>query len=179
MSPPPNRTNLTLKTVKSFYVTLVIHWVKNYCLVCNIVTIATIFSLALGYTTKIYFNACCKPSPLFDKQLVLHSLPLSLGPGYIHDTLQALLQLLLDLTIQPWTVLETIRDGSGPELRITGPNGKTITKHFPVPDKLSQYWSEIYYYCQLFQCCENFLSATPPSAPCLLCHPFGKYCTIY
>ena len=43
----------------------------------------------------------------------------------------------------------------------------------PVPGKLSEFWTQLYNYVALLQCCENFVSAHPPSAPCLLCHPFG------
>lgn len=56
---------------------------------------------ALGYSTKVYFNACCKPSPLLDTSKLLSSLPLSLGPGHLSDSIKNVLQLLLDLCVNP------------------------------------------------------------------------------
>lgn len=131
--------------------------------------------LALGYTTKVYFNACCIPSPLFNKTLVHQLLPLSIGPGYIGDTLQTLVQLLIDFCNEPYNAIKMIatESNNGPQLKAITPSGETIYRNITSPTKLSSYWSDVYYYSQLFKCCDNFLSAIPPSAPCLLCHSFG------
>ena len=136
----------------------------------------SLFLSVLGYTTKVYFNACCIPSPLFDEAMVLTCLPLSIGPGYIADTMQELVQLLLNLCRDPLDAVKLIPDEvSGVEVHVVSPIGEgVVTKCFSPPTKLSGYWSDVYYYGSLFKCCENFLSATPPSSPCLLCHSFGK-----
>lgn len=127
----------------------------------------------MGYSTKVYFNACCKPSPLFDTAKVLSSLPFSLGPGYLAETMQTVLQLLLDLCIDPAAALKLIPSGNGLDLVARNAEGIIKIQKFSSPGKLSEYWNKLYYYASLLQCCENFLSATKPSAPCLLCHPFG------
>ena len=132
------------------------------------------YTLALGYSTKVYFNACCSPSPLFDKDKVLHNLPLSLGPSHIAPSLRAVLQLLVDLCIDSEYGLSLIPEGTGPTISAKTKTGKTMTKSISAPSKLSQYWMQIYDYSTIFKCCENFLSATIPSAPCLLCHSFGE-----
>ena len=129
---------------------------------------------ALGYSTKVYFNACCKPSPLFDSTKVLSALPLSIEPGYLADTMHKVLQLLLDLCKDPLSALERLPEGDGPLLTVKTSGGEFVSKKFPVPKKLSDYWTNIYKYASLLECCENFLSASTPSAPCLICHPFGK-----
>jgi len=131
---------------------------------------------ALGYSTKVYFNACCKPSPLFDEQKLLSHLPISIGPGHLAETMRAVLQLLLDLCQDPLAALERLPNGSGPPVVAHTADGGITSHGFPPPTKLSDYWSQLYKYASLLQCCENFLSATLPSVPCLLCHPFGK-CT--
>ena len=130
----------------------------------------------LGYTTKVYFNACCNPSPLFDDTMVLRCLPLSIGPGYIGDTIQELVQLLLKLCKDPLDAIKLLPDeASGVQVHAVSPiTGGVATRHFIPPTKLSSYWTDVYYYGNLFKCCENFLSATPPSSPCLLCHSFGE-----
>ena len=68
---------------------------------------------ALGYSTKVYFNACCKPSPLFDTSKLLSSLPLSLGPGHLSDSLKNVLQLLLDLCVNPEEALNKLPTAPG------------------------------------------------------------------
>lgn len=87
--------------------------------------------------------------------------------------MQAALQLLLDVCTDPAAVLERIPEGNGLALTVKTADGMTKSKSFPPPSKLSEYWTNLYNYASLFECCENFLSATKPSAPCLLCHPFG------
>ena len=129
----------------------------------------------LGYSTKVHFNACCKPSPLFDSQKVLTSLPISIGPGYLVDTMRTVLQFLLDLCQDPVAALERIPTGPSPNLVARTLDGETASHGFPPPAKLSEYWIKVYEYSSLLECCENFLSAVPPSAPCLICHPFGKW----
>ena len=54
-------------------------------------------------------------------------------------------------------------------------SGDTIlaSHSIPAPNKLSEFSTQLYSYVAVLQCCENFVSAHPPSAPCLLCHPFG------
>lgn len=130
--------------------------------------------VAVGYSTKVFFNACCKPSPLFDQQKVLSKLPLSVGPSHLAPAMQTVLQLMLDLCLEPEAALSLVPDGSGPLLFVYNGKGEVVSHGFPPPDKLSDYWSQLYSYASVFQCCENFLSATPPSSPCLLCHPFGE-----
>ena len=129
--------------------------------------------LALGYSTKVYFNACCKPSPLFDRSKLLSCLPFSLGPGFLAETMQAVLQTLLDMCSDPAAALERIPEGNGLLLSADVGDGVCKSKRFFSPTKLSEYWTVLYKYASLLECCENFLSATKPSAPCLLCHPFG------
>ena len=131
-------------------------------------------STALGYSTKVYFNACCKPSPLFDPQKVLTNLPLSIGPGHLAETMRLVLQFMLDLCFDPVAALERIPSGVGPVLVARTQDGEVASHGFAPPNKLSEYWDQLYSYATLLQCCENFLSAATPSAPCLLCHPFGK-----
>ena len=134
----------------------------------------TLTHTALGYTTKVYFNACCTPSPLFDKQKVLTHLPISIGPGHLTETMRTVLQLLLDLCQDPIAALERIPGGPGPALIAHNADREIKSQGFLPPTKLSDYWSQLYKYASLLQCCENFLSATIPSVPCLLCHPFGE-----
>lgn len=129
----------------------------------------------LGYSTKVYFNACCKPSPLFDASKILSLLPYYLGPGYLVETLQAVTQLLLDMCLDSGTALERFPEGDGFLLSAKSRQGITVRKKMISPQKLSEYWSQLYNYASLLECCENFLSANKPSAPCLLCHPFRKY----
>ena len=129
---------------------------------------------ALGYSTKVYFNACCKPSPLFDPSKVLSSLPFCLEASFLADNTQKVLQLFLDLSKDPMASLEVLPEGDGPALIVKTSDGQVVTRNFPAPLKLSDYWSNLYKYASLLECCENFLSASIPSAPCLLCHPFGK-----
>lgn len=129
--------------------------------------------VALGYSTKVYFNACCKPSVLFDATKIPSNLHFSVGPGFLAETMQAVLQHMLDLCIDPVAALERIPEGNGLVLYAKSA-GVLSSKKFPSPEKLSSYWSNLYSYAASLQCCENFLSATKPSAPCLLCHPFGK-----
>ncbi len=131
------------------------------------------FTLALGYSTKVYFNACCKPSPLFDTSKVLSSLPFSIGPGHLSHTMQAVLQLLLDFCTNPAAALERIPTGNGLVLVARTTEGVIKSQKFSSPGKLSDYWARLYNYASLLECCENFLSANKPSAPCLVCHPFG------
>lgn len=87
--------------------------------------------------------------------------------------MQAVLQLLLDLCTDPASALDRIPAGSGLLLIATNAAGEIKSQSFPSPIKLSEYWSQLYSYAALLECCENFLSACKPSAPCLLCHPFG------
>ena len=129
---------------------------------------------ALGYSTKVYFNACCKPSPLFDNDKLISSLPLCFEAGYLTDSTHKVLQLFLDLSKDPLATLERLPEGEGPLLTVTTSSGQVVTKKCPSPAKLSEYWSNLYRCASLLECCENFLSACIPSAPCLLCHPFGK-----
>lgn len=129
---------------------------------------------ALGYSTKVYFNACCKPSPLFDPNRVLSSLPFCLEAGFLADNTQKVLQLFLDLSKDPVASLEVLPEGDGPALIVKTSDDQVVTRKCPAPQKLSDYWSNLYKYASLLECCENFLSASIPSAPCLLCHPFGK-----
>lgn len=68
---------------------------------------------ALGYSTKVYFNACCKPSPLFDVELLLSSLPVSLGPGHLADSMRNVVQLLVDLCVNPEDALNKLPTAAG------------------------------------------------------------------
>ena len=142
-----------------------------------LVVMATLHHTALGYSTKVYFNACCKPSPLFDACKIVSRLPFSIGPGFLMETMQEVLQLLLDLCIDPATAMDRIPTGSGVLLIVAneGADGEMKSQSFPSPGKLSEYWQQLYSYAALLLCCENFLSACKPSAPCLLCHPFGMW----
>lgn len=128
----------------------------------------------LGYSTKVYFNACCKPSPLFSLSKVLSKLPFSVGPGHMAETMQAVLQVLLNLCSDPASALDRLPSGSGMLLVVTTASGDIKSQSFPYPTKLSEYWPRVYKYAAALECCENFLSAKKPSAPCLLCHPFGE-----
>lgn len=85
--------------------------------------------------------------------------------------MQSVLQLLLDMCTDPAAALERIPEGNG--LTLTAGSNKGVSKKVWSPGKLSDYWCQLYSYASLLECCENFLSATKPSAPCLLCHPFG------
>ncbi|KAL5457546.1 hypothetical protein EMCRGX_G034816 [Ephydatia muelleri] len=129
---------------------------------------------ALGYSTKVYFNACCKPSPLFDLTKVCTTLPFSYGPGHIVETMQAVLQIMVNLCHDPITALQKLPKGNGPAIVAHTSTGE-VSQGFPPPTKLSEYWLHLYHYATLLNCCENFLSATIPSAPCLLCHPFESF----
>ena len=100
----------------------------------------------------------------------MSDLPFSMGPGHLAETMQAVLQLLLNLCSDPVAALERIPEGTGLTLTV----GKVVSKKIASPEKLSDYWQQLYNYASLLECCENFLSATKPSAPCLLCHPFGR-----
>ena len=86
--------------------------------------------------------------------------------------MQTVIQLLLDLCIDPPAALERIPEGDGLPLT-AGAAGTVCCKKMVSPGKLSDYWRQLYSYASILQCCDNFLSATKPSAPCLLCHPFG------
>ena len=130
------------------------------------------FIIALGYSTKVYFNACCKPSALFDKER-LGGVPYSIGPAHIGQTMREVLQLLVDLCVDPGHALSLVQKGPGPVLQAQSNTGDVMVTTFAPPTKLSEYWTQLYTYAKMFQCCENFLSATPPSCPCLICHPFG------
>ena len=182
---------------------------------------------ALGYSTKVYFNACCKPSPLFDSARLLSSLPISLGPAHLADSMKNVVQLLIDLCTNPEEALNRLPTATGvcvvcarvcvracvracmcawmclcvcvcvcvrvlesptPLPIQEGPllvarRGDTIlsSHSIPAPGKLSEFWTQLYTHINTLQCCENFVSAHLPSAPCLLCHPFGTsttYCTL-
>lgn len=127
--------------------------------------------VALGYSTKVYFNACCKPSPLFNSEY--HYIPYSTGPDHIADTMRDVLQVMINLCSDPVQGLNLVPKGPGLVLQAQKTGGETVTSTFTPPNKLSDYWAQIYAYAGVFQCCENFLSPGPPSCPCLLCHPFG------
>lgn len=129
---------------------------------------------ALGYSTKVYFNACCKPSPLFDFTKVCTMLPFSYGPGHIVETMQGVLQILVNLCHDPVAALQKLPKGNGPVIMAHSSTGE-VSQGFPPPTKLSEYWLHLYQYATHLNCCENFLSATIPSAPCLLCHPFESF----
>ena len=144
------------------------------CLCSCVFKLICITHTALGYTTKVYFNACCKPSPLFDQQKIPTHLPLSIGPGHLTETMRTVLQLLLDLCQDPLAALERIPSGPGPALIAHNADREIKSQGFPPPTKLSDYWSQLYKCASQLECCENFLSATTPSVPCLLCHPFGE-----
>ena len=66
---------------------------------------------------------------------------------------------------------------SGPLL--VAKDGDTVlaSHSIPAPSKLSEFWVQLYSHVATLECCENFVSAHPPSAPCLLCHPFGMWAT--
>ena len=149
-----------------FTLPCLVRWIKY--------TTHSLTHTALGYSTKVYFNACCKPSPLFDPNKVHSTLPFCIEPGYLGDTMQKVLQLFLDLSNDPPSSLERLPNGDGPVLSVKMSDGQQVMKKIPPPRKLSDYWSQLYKYASLLECCENFLSASIPSAPCLLCHPFGK-----
>lgn len=85
--------------------------------------------------------------------------------------MRAVVQLLLDLCVDPAAALQRIPEGDGLIL-VAGPAGG-VCKKMVSPGKLSDYWRQLYGYALMLQCCDNFLSAAKPSAPCLLCHPFG------
>ncbi len=84
-----------------------------------------------------------------------------------------MLQLFVDLCKDPLAALQRIPEGDGPIIIAHSPTG-VLTRKCLAPEKLSEYWIRMYQYAEIFECCENFLSASIPSAPCLLCHPFGK-----
>ena len=159
---------------------VLLHFFKIRAPVCKFKTVTMLCTegyvlsvTVLGYSTKVYFNICCKPSPLFDPDKVLSDLPFSLGPGYIAETTQTVLQLLVNLCKDPVAGLDQLPCGNGVSLVATSSDGLVTTSEFDVPCKLSTYWSMLYHCASVLGCCENFLSASPPSAPCLLCHPYG------
>ncbi len=127
------------------------------------------------YRTRVYFNACCKPSPLLDPSKVLSKLPFSLGPRYRMDvTLQAVLKQLLDLCSDPVTALDCLPStGSGMLLVTTTATGKLKSKGFCCPSSSSEFWSLLLKYVEALGCCKNFVSSRKPLVPCLLCHPLG------
>lgn len=163
---PIGKELLASKTADAPYLILVI----TFPTPASNILYFSLSSLDLGYSTKVHFNACCKPSPIFNKAKVLSSLPFSLGPGYLEETMQNVLQLLLDLCADPASALERIPEGNGVTFTV-GTGG--VCKKIASPAKLSDYWRQLYNCASVLECCENFLSATKPSAPCLLCHPFG------
>ncbi|CAI8050289.1 Polyhomeotic-like protein 2 [Geodia barretti] len=125
---------------------------------------------ALGYSTKVYFNACCRPSPLFDETLLLSSLPISLGPSHLADAMRNIIQLLVDFCVNPEEALNKLPTAAAKRGDVI------VSSHsIPAPGKLSEFWIQLYNHISLLQCCENFVSAHPPSAPCLLCHPFERF----
>ena len=105
-------------------------------------------------------------------------LPYSIGPDHIAKSMRDVLQLLIDLCLDPVQGLRLIHKGPGPMLEAKTDAGEVIATTFTPPSKLSDYWNQLYGYAKLFQCCENFFSPGPPSCPCLLCHPFGKAITV-
>ncbi len=134
----------------------------------------TLFT-ALGYSTKVYFNMCCLPSPLFDPAKVISDLPFSIGPGGIAKTTQSVLQLLVSLCTDQVSALSHIPSGGGPSVVAWPVKGaQQSSVRLGVPIKLSAYWSMLFQFAADLECCENFLSASPPSAPCLLCHPYRE-----
>ena len=105
---------------------------------------------------------------------VASSLPFSFEAGYFAETTQKVLQLFIDLSKDPLTALQRFPEGDGPVITAKSLTSEVFTRKCQVPKKLSDYWINMYKYAELFECCENFLSASIPSVPCLLCHPFGK-----
>ena len=117
---------------------------------------------------------CCRPSPLFDPDKVISDLPFSLGPGNIAETTQSVLQLLVNLCKDPVAALAHVPSGNGPSIVAKSSETAMSSIQLGVPKKLSSYWSMLFQCVSDLRCCENFLSATPPSAPCLLCHPYRE-----
>lgn len=120
---------------------------------------------------------CCVPSPLFDSTKVVTDLPFFIGPGGIAETTQSVVQLLVNLCRDPVSALAHIPSGSGPSVVAESAESgmSSVQLHVGVPVKLSAYWSMLFQFAADLECCENFLSASPPSAPCLLCHPYREY----
>ena len=86
-----------------------------------------------------------------------------------------LIPVTLVLCLDPVAALELIpAAGVGPLIVAHTSDGDVASKHIIVPSKLSEYWLQLYEYSNKLQCCENFFSATQPSVPCLICHPFGE-----
>ena len=85
---------------------------------------------------------------------------------------------MVNLCHDPITALQKLPKGNGPAIVAHTSTGE-VSQGFPPPTKLSEYWLHLYHYATLLNCCENFLSATIPSAPCLLCHPFGRLHSIF
>ena len=88
--------------------------------------------------------------------------------------MQKVLQLLIDFCQDSISALDLIPAGEGETLIASSVDGEIKTKRFTPPVKLSDYWNSLYDLAAKLQCCENFLSASKPSAPCLMCHPFGE-----
>ncbi len=116
---------------------------------------------------------CCVPSPLLDPAKVISDLPFSIGPGTIAEITQSVLQLLVNLCRDPVSALSHISSGNGPTL-VAENLTSFMQVQVGVPVKLSAYWSMLFQFSADLGCCENFLSASPPSAPCLLCHPYRE-----
>lgn len=117
---------------------------------------------------------CCKPSPLFEPDKIISNLPFSIGPGTISETAQSVLQLLVNLCKDPVAALALVPNGSGPCITATSSEGVVSSIQFSELKKLSSYWSTLLQFASDLGCCENFLSAMEPSAPCLLCHPYRE-----
>ena len=131
--------------------------------------------LELGYSTQLYLNACCRPPSCLSPEKIATSMPFCLPPATLSEATQQFFQTMLDLSREPLEVLSRVPEGQGLAVTAHGPNGERAHRLTVSPRTLSQYWSSVMDFAtSVLQCCENFISAAPPSVPCLICHPFVR-----
>lgn len=129
----------------------------------------------LGYSTQVFFNACCKPPELLDRQKVACNLPFTLQPSTLAESTRQFFLVLISVSNDPKAIFDAIPEGSGPVISVQTLSGQTVQKSILAPVTLSQYWSLLMdFTVEKLTCCENFISASPPSTPCLVCHPFVR-----
>ena len=130
----------------------------------------------LGYSTQVYFNACCKPPRSLDFSKVTNLLPYTIEASTLDESTLKFFQVILSISADPHAVFECIPKGLGPSLSLASESSSKLhQRQIYTPVTLSQFWSLIVGFAvEQLLCCENFVSATPPSSPCLVCHPFVR-----
>ena len=102
-------------------------------------------------------------------------MPFSLAPATLSEATQHFFQTMLDLSKDPLEVLSQVPEGQGLAVAAYAAHGESVQRYTASPRTLSQYWSVVMDFAtNTLQCCENFVSAAPPSVPCLICHPFVR-----